>query len=105
MTDEKRPVGRPESDPPPEMMDEIIEWISAGKTLRSFCQQPGKPTFRTVYNWQEKDTEFFARFMVARDVGHDMIAEETLEIADERPESVVDNNGVSKIDSGYVQWQ
>ena len=49
---EKRPVGRPESDPPPEMMDEIIEWISAGKTLRSFCQQPGKPTFKTVYYWQ-----------------------------------------------------
>ena len=45
---EKRPVGRPESDPPPE---------------------------------------------------------ETLEIADERPESIVDNNGVSRIDSGFVQWQ
>jgi len=105
MTDEKRRVGRPESGPPPEMMDEIIDWISAGKTLRSFCQQPGKPTFKTVYYWQEKDTEFFTRFMAARDVGHDMIAEETLEIADERPESIVDNNGVSRIDSGFVQWQ
>lgn len=102
---EKRPVGRPESDPPQEMMDDIIDWLSEGKTLRSFCRQPGMPAFRTVYNWCDKNEEFIARFVRARDVGHDMIAEETLELADERPESVVDNNGVSKIDSGYVQWQ
>jgi hypothetical protein len=105
MTDTPNKGGRPRSGPPQEIVDQIIDWLSDGQTLRSFCRQPGMPAFRTVYDWCDKDEEFFARFARAREVGHDMIAEETLELVDTRPESIVDQNGVSKIDSGYVQWQ
>jgi hypothetical protein len=62
--------------------DQIVEWVSNGKTLRDFCRQEQMPAFRTVYDWLAEDKEFDARFMRARDAGHDVIAEEALQIAD-----------------------
>ena len=37
---------------------EIIEWISAGKTLRDYCRQTGKPTFVSIYDWLADDADF-----------------------------------------------
>ncbi len=68
--------------------DEIVEWISKGKTLREFCRQEGRPTWSTVYHWLEAEEDFATRFARARDMGHDAIAEEALEIADSPLEGV-----------------
>lgn len=65
---------------PQDKVDEIIEWIGQGKTLREWCRQPGNPSFVTVYNWLEKDNDFYLRFTRAREIGADMIAEEAMEI-------------------------
>jgi hypothetical protein len=75
-------MGRP-SDFTPELVDEIVEWIAEGKTLREFCRQEGKPHYSTVYDWIEKDAEFSQRFARARSIGEDVIAMECLEIADD----------------------
>ena len=80
---EAKPVGRPVEPVPQDRVEEIIEWVSEGKPLREYCRQEGKPPFRTVYNWLEKDKEFMARFAHARDLGEDVIAQECLEIADD----------------------
>ena len=66
----------------PEVIEELIDWIASGQTLRAFCRQKGKPAWRTVYLWLEQDTELAARFASARDLGADAIAEEALSIAD-----------------------
>jgi hypothetical protein len=90
-------VGRPAEPVPQDKADSIIEWISEGKTLRDWCRQPNTPTFRTVYNWLEKDDEFSARFARARDIGFDCIAQECLDIADNLFEGIrtkETNNGV-----------
>ena len=42
----------------------------------------GKPSWRTIYDWLEKDAELSTRFARARELGGDAIFEETLEIAD-----------------------
>ena len=62
--------------------DEVIEWISGGKTLREYCRQEDKPSYRVIYRWIEEDEAFESRFARARNLGHDVIAEECFDIAD-----------------------
>lgn len=78
-------VGRPKGTvvyKPEDFMPEIIEWVSAGKTLQSYSRQPGKPSVRLIQDWRDADAEFAANFGRARDLGYDAIAAEVLEIAD-----------------------
>lgn len=78
-----RKVGRPPEPVPANLKDEICEWIAAGKTLRDYCRQEGKPHWRTVYDWLEKDEAFAARFGRARERGEEAIAQECMAIADD----------------------
>lgn len=100
-------VGRPPQAVPKDKADEIIEWISAGKTLREWCRLDGNPNFRTVYEWLEKDTEFHARFARAREIGQDVIAEEALAIIDTEAEmagSTSEKGESYHRDSAHVSW-
>lgn len=79
----KRKRGRPVKPVDKAVADQIITWISQGKTLREFCRQPGSPSFVTVYEWLAKDDDFALRFAHARDTGHEVIAQECAAISDE----------------------
>ena len=99
--------GRPPEAVPADIAEEIIEWISIGQTLREYCRQEGKPSWRSVYRWMEKDKEFAARIAHARELGHDAIAEETLEIIDTEPEfaeSWSQFGGSKHRDSAHATW-
>lgn len=85
------------------MLDEIVDWISEGKTLREFCRQPGMPSYRQVYRWMDDDDGFLSRFMRARDIGADVIAEEALHIINEEAEMIV-GDGSARRDSAHVAW-
>jgi len=78
----KRKVGRPVEAVPSAMADEILHAIADGVNLREFCRRPGRPNWRTVYDWMEKDADFAARIARAREVGCDAIAHDALHIAD-----------------------
>lgn len=95
-------TGRPPEPVPQDKADQIIEWISAGKTLREWCRENGLH-YSTVYLWMEKDEEFAQRFARARDIGHDAIADECMEIIDTPPERILTEQG-DKVDPGYVAW-
>ena len=98
-------LGRPSTKPDPVVVNEIIEWIAHGNTLRSYCRQKNKPNWRTIYNWLEKDEgDFIARFAHARDMGADAIAEECLEIID-APAVLCGSEGNTRLDPAYVQQQ
>jgi hypothetical protein len=97
--------GRPPEQPDPIIVQEILDWIEDGRTLREYCRQADKPTFKTVYRWMEKDEEFKTRFVRARDVGEDAIAQDTLHLIDQQPDRIVSESGISKIDPGWVQYQ
>jgi hypothetical protein len=105
--DKAKPIGRPPKPPAlkhAKAMDEIIDWISEGKTLRDFCRQPGQVTFGAVYGWLDKDAAFAERFARARDTGHDIIAQECLEIADRKAEDyMVLADGREQLDREHVQ--
>ena len=95
--------GRPPEAVPADIATEICEWIANGKTLREWCRIEGNPTWTTVYRWMEKDQEFSHRIAHARELGHDAIAEETIEIIDTFPVEAVSDSG-SRLDSGHVAW-
>ena len=59
-----------------------------GKTLRAYCRQEGKPSYRAIYRWLDKDEEFSSRVAQARDLGEDVIAQECLAIADDESKDV-----------------
>lgn len=94
-------MARPPKPIPQDKADEIIEWISSGKTLRDYCRQEGNPHWNTVYDWLDKDEEFSVRFARARERGFDAIAQEALDIVDTFPLSSGDDG---KLDSAHVSW-
>lgn len=61
----------------------ICERIANGEPLRQICRDPEMPGKSTFYEWLDADPELAGRFARARARGHDEIAEETLEIADD----------------------
>src|SRR3982751_6781862 len=64
--------------------EQICDRIAEGEPLRQICRDEGMPAWRTVYHWMEEDADFAARIARARVAGFDAIAEECLEIADDR---------------------
>ena len=92
--------GRPPEPVPKGMASQIIQAIADGQNLREFCRQKGKPKWRTVYEWREKDQDFATRFAKARETGADAIAEDAISILDEEPRL----NAQGGVDSGYVSW-
>ena len=96
-------LGRPSSKPNQVIVEEICDWIAHGKTLRSYCRLKGKPSWRTIYNWLDKDSEFSSRFTQVRMMGADAIAEEALELID-TPPVLTGSEESPKLDNAHVNW-
>jgi len=98
-------LGRPVSLPDPEIVEEVLLWVSEGNTLRSYCRQENKPAYTTIYNWMNKNTDeskdFLERFARAREWGADCIADEILEIVDEMPRMIGEDQ--QRIDPSFIQ--
>lgn len=78
-----RPAGRPSkfSD---SIAKEIADRISAGEPLAQICRSAHMPHPSTVRDWQHADAEFSRLIARAREIGHDAIASDCLNIADDR---------------------
>lgn len=99
-TKNRRPRGRPTTYTP-EIAQHICDRIADGEPLRQICREEGMPAWRTVYQWLAAHDDFYARFMRARDIGCDAIAEDSMAIVDEPPERGPDG----KVDPGWVNLQ
>ena len=100
---QSKTIGRPSSKPNQVIVEEICDWIAHGKTLRSYCRLKGKPSWRTIYNWLDKDSEFSSRFTQVRMMGADAIAEEALELID-TPPVLTGSEDSPKLDNAHVNW-
>ena len=102
-------MGRPPGDtlyPNKEALkEEIVVWISEGKTLMDFCRKEATPSYMTIYRWIEEDKDFALHFAHARETGHDAIADECLHLADTRPLEVFDETGNKRYDPGSIAWR
>ncbi len=69
-----------------EIEEEILERIATGEGLRSICKAEHLPSDFTIRNWviQDKPPGISSRFAHARALGYDSLAEETVDIADDK---------------------
>ncbi len=99
--------GRP-SKYTPELADEICQRLSEGEPLRQICREEYMPHWSNVYEWMRKDEALAARIAHARELGHDAISEECLEIADDATNDYMDKvrkdgEVVRELDAEHVQ--
>ena len=67
------------------LADLIIEQLTSGKPLRQICREQGIGK-SAVYDWLDDDEELLGRFARARERGGHEIADECIEIADDKAE-------------------
>jgi len=98
-----RPVGRP-SKYSEAIAISICKQIVSGKSLVYICKREGTPHLGTAYRWLDEHPDFRERYERARLDQADTLADEITMLADEEPRKIIDQNGVERIDSGWVQW-
>ena len=101
----RRPANDPHFPDKEQIKDRLIAWLSEGNTLMDFCRVEVHPSFRTIYNWQAEDPVFDANIARARDLVHDAISEESLQLADKEPLAVFDEAGNKRYDPGSIAWR
>lgn len=88
MATKKNKIGRP-SKYSQELVNEICRRIAEGESLRQICRDNDMPSAETVRVWLLEKEEFSAQYARAREAQADLLAEQTVEIADD-PKSGVD---------------
>lgn len=74
----------------PAIAEEICRRLAEGEGLRAICRDEHMPTESTVRGWYVDDYQgFAAQYARARDIGLEVMAEETIEIADDSGLDVV----------------
>lgn len=81
----KRVMGRPSSFTE-ERAQRIIKGLSSGKSLAAVCEEPGMPSFASVWNWVSSNEEFYREIARAREIGTHYLADECIKIADDKTE-------------------
>lgn len=76
---------RPDSKYTPELADFILEKLAEGISLREICREYEQtPDESTVRKWAVNDVEGFRdRFVTAKMLGHESMADEIFDIADD----------------------
>lgn len=67
----------------PEQVERICEGLASGNSLRSICRDMGLPQ-STVRYALKADPDAFAQTARARDLGYDALADECIEISDNK---------------------
>lgn len=80
----------------------IIDHLSQGKTLADYLRDNPRPTRPQIAAACKEDPEFDKAYQAARDIGHDELAEGSLELVDETPERLSQSGG---IDPAWVARQ
>lgn len=73
----------------PHLKQAVCAWVAQGKTLNSWCEQPGTPTSLTIHNWLDQDPAFAEEYRKARVVGWEVLIDQCLDIADSATEVTV----------------
>jgi hypothetical protein len=68
-----------------DLEDLILGELMSGRTLTDICRDPDMPHVRSVQNWLATDRDgFAARYRRARDIGCEIMADDMVDIADDR---------------------
>lgn len=69
-----------------ELAETICHRLANGESLRAICEDENMPDRATVINWTLDLPEFSAKYASARARQQDVLAEETIHIADSEPD-------------------
>lgn len=100
----KRPVGRPPIYSEA-LAAEILDAMSVGHSVQDICRRDGMPTIDTVWRWRWSIPDFSERYDLARDRRAEIQALRVEELADEKPLTYVDAQGIERIDPAWAQVQ
>ena len=78
---ENKKMGRP-SIFTKELGENICAQLAEGRTLRAICRDEGMPDMKSIFNWLQKDEEFFQHYTQAREVQAHVLADEVVELAE-----------------------
>jgi transposase-like protein len=67
----------------PEVGHRIVMLLAEGQTLKVICDRVGMPSPLTVRRWRDLHSEFDKAYCLAQETGHDVMADECIEIADD----------------------
>lgn len=90
-------IGRPKRDVrvPPDKADSLLLWLVSGRSMQSWCEQPGNAALSTVYLWSEEDPAFADRLARARRKQADTLLGQIVDIAD-APRDTTDRDDVNR---------
>lgn len=71
-----------------DVIEELLDQLTQGKSLTEICQDPRMPTRRTVQRWQRDDDELAGRILEAREVGFHHLAEQAVREAVEAADPI-----------------
>lgn len=72
------------------LSDAICSELAEGKSLRTICERPSRPTLRTVFYWLRTQPEFLQQYARAKDDSADSMADKIQEVADKTLEGKYD---------------
>jgi len=83
------PDGRP-SDYTTELGEEICLLMAEGMSALKISKIAGMPSYRSIMRWLNKHEDFRHNYMRAREARADFLAEEALEIIDDKSQDILD---------------
>lgn len=111
---------RPKAPPPPPgtkhpphrppiyseaLATEILDLMSVGHSVHEICSRDGMPTVDTIWRWRWSNPVFSEQYDRARDRRAEIQALRVEELADEKPLTYVDAQGIERIDPAWAQVQ
>lgn len=103
----KKPFGRP-CEYNEEIAQKILERVAThGCGIRKLCSMyDDMPHSETINDWRYKFPEFSGRYLSAREHQAHLLAEETIDIADEIENfAFKDKDGNTRVDAGVIAMQ
>lgn len=88
-----------------ELCEIICARIALGESLNKIVTDDAMPAMTTVFRWLREKEDFRHNYEAAKAEQAELFADQIAEIIDTEPLQVVDQNGVSRVDSGWVSWQ
>lgn len=90
-----------------ELGDKICFKLLEGKSLRGICEEKSMPSKTTVMRWLATDLHkgFRDQYAHARSFQADLEFDEIKEITDAEPKYIIDDKGIKRVDTGWVQLQ
>lgn len=99
----KGKIGRPPEQVPQDKAASLLEWMSEGKSVLSWCSLPGNPTRGTIDNWRTKDPEFSKAFAHAREASADVLVEKAQEVADDSTSDTIETEHGERANAEWIQ--